>query len=761
MFVAPRIVFFGMPRTGKTGLLHAFADPEAPFPLSSTQSPVPIRKLASGTLLYDVNGTSAKEIIVDPRQIDRKEPTADQIRNANAIVLAIDATATTETQLDLFRSFAAFLSGLEESRCKNREVGGLPVFLTLTKCDALYRPGDDPSTWLQRVEDRKHALQTAFEDYLASTGSPTHPFAFGSIDVHLAATALQFPPASEFESLDSPFGIEELKDECESAARAHANRAISSHRRLRWTLAGAGTTIGGMIVALGILLSAGPTSEVEQLIQRIHYYHDHEGSPAVRLSDRVRRNNLKELLIMRQDRAFAFLPTERQDYLNSRIREINDYQSYRELFHPPQISPSEVRTLQDISQLETDLKTRLQPPPDYLKTWSETEAVSLAKKWQEDLELIRAAERSLNDWYRGLIRQGTALLIASTIDNRWNETVNQLLKESEQIPFDPDQTLKGSATLRIPRGQAILNTMLFEFDRIDQARSDWTDTRERVLSLRNLGAQIGFIDMEGFQLSIPAPTDDRSVSSRLASELLAQWKPTKFLISDYPDPIRSKVQLRLNQLQLAAVQHVHEILRSRRKDDTLESWRQSAEWFKDEDAKAWGELLGRLDPAGTRHQNPIEQAITFLKKESYEADFSILELRLPNDLRDRRLIPRGDLRIRIDGMQWNARELIFRQSGEPEVSSQWSLYRYIPMGHDGKIDFHPGDIVTADLTVRSGTVEYRLLWNAETSSVFSFDRLNREPELRALDSNILGERATGVRLLGTVQPELPLVLKFK
>ena len=217
MPAAPRIVFFGMPHTGKTGLLHAFADPEAPFPLSKYGDEKPAdlcRTLPDGTVLCDVDGRSAKEIIVDPRQIDRDERTAKDVRDSDAIVLALDASATGDATIELFHSFAAFLEGLEGTRSKNREVGGLPVFLTLTKCDRLVQPGDDPNAWLQRVESKKRSVQTAFEDYLAATGHGSHadPLAFGSIEVHVAATALQFPKDPKFDSLEAPFGVEELRD---------------------------------------------------------------------------------------------------------------------------------------------------------------------------------------------------------------------------------------------------------------------------------------------------------------------------------------------------------------------------------------------------------------------------------------------------------------------------------------------------------------------------------------------------------------------
>jgi hypothetical protein len=111
MLAAPRIVFFGLPLTGKTGLLHAFADPEAPFPLSKYgDNPKAdlCRTIPGGTVLCDVDSPKAKELIDDPSRIELDDRTANAVREANAVVLVLDASATDDATLGLFQSFATF-----------------------------------------------------------------------------------------------------------------------------------------------------------------------------------------------------------------------------------------------------------------------------------------------------------------------------------------------------------------------------------------------------------------------------------------------------------------------------------------------------------------------------------------------------------------------------------------------------------------------------------------------------------------------------
>ena len=54
-----------------------------------------------------------------------------------------------------FGEFDGYLRRMERRRGDRTDVGGLPVFLVLTKCDRLARPGEITADWLEHIEDRK------------------------------------------------------------------------------------------------------------------------------------------------------------------------------------------------------------------------------------------------------------------------------------------------------------------------------------------------------------------------------------------------------------------------------------------------------------------------------------------------------------------------------------------------------------------------------------------------------------------------------
>jgi hypothetical protein len=759
MPAAPRIVFFGLPLTGKTGLLHAFADPEAPFPLSKYgDGPKPdlCRTLPDGTVLCDVDSPVAKELIDDPARIERGDRTAQAVRDANAIVLVLDASATDDATLGLFQSFAAFLDGFETARCRNREVGGLPVFLTLTKCDRLARPGDGPDDWFHRVQARKESVRTAFEDYLASRGT-SNAFAFGSLEVHVAATALQFPKDPRFDALEAPFGVGELRDECLAAATAQARRTEYSQRRLRRTVAGAGAIVGAMALALAAFFALAPGRDEDRLGNRVRAYREREGPPARRLADRQLERNRKELLAIQAETGFAALPEELRAFVAGRLAECDAYREYRERFHPPRFGPAEVRTLRELDTLDAELNTILKPPAEYANDWAETEAVRLWKKWTTDAALVRTAQGALHDWHRGLVRRGTALLVSSTLDGGWRASAGRLLADADAPPYDASAEIPGSAKLPVPRGAPVRFAVPFAFDRVEQAQVDWQDAKARVLAMRDLGDALGLTGAPDPVLVFPEPTMDRAASAGLGAAMLARLPDANWSVSQFPDPLRTELQRRLQIAYHAGAKHVRGVVHARLGVESRESWAVAATWFDEPDAKAWGRLLQKIGTWGEfAPGDPATEAIAFLRKDAFESDLSTLELTVPNDLRERRPIPRGPLVIRVRLPNATSRELSFRVVGEPTVSATATVHRFAPDGHDGKPWFAPGEPLKANLTMRSGDAEFELEWDGGTA-VYGFDALGREPTVKTTTGP--RERATGVKLTAPSLPRLPTLLR--
>ena len=77
------------------------------------------------------------------------------------------------------------------------------------------------------------------------------------------------------------------------------------------------------------------------------------------------------------------------------------------------------------------------------------------------------------------------------------------------------------------------------------------------------------------------------------------------------------------------------------------------------------------------------------------------------------------------------------------------------IGPRGTFTYKPGELLKAELPVRSGDQRYSLLWDEGTTRTFQFDRLSHEPRLGA------AEAATGVTLVpvaGSRIPRAPLLL---
>jgi len=766
----PRIVFFGLPRTGKTGLLHAFLGTVPLATVESHQQPevTPHIDPNAQCILCDVDGFSASQLIDNPSQLQfPQRPVAGEVLSADAIIVALDATATKPEMTELFRSFGQFLDGLERTRENDREVAGLPIFLTLTKCDSLCLPNDNPASWIRKIEAQKENVKTAFEDFLdeeTAFGSATNPVPqFGSINVQVAATALRFPRYTLFASFQSEsYGVAELYREAIDAANDFRTRTAQSRKRLRQTVAGASTLLSSMLLGLIALLIFSSQTSDDRLTLRLRAYQEREGTAALRLADRSIAKNRSELTAIHEDLGYERLADEDRVFVDARLREFKEYADYRERFHMPRLGPAEVRSKYELDVLDTELRTLLMPPPDYAAAWMDTEAVRLWNKWKTDAELLRRAEGTLNEWYRGLVRRGTVLMLVPGIDHRWRLDVLALQAEAGAPPFRPTDDLPGSEKLPNRRGAVLNYGAAFEFDRVDQARSDWESTRERLVHLRDLCAALGMTPGPGVPaavLDLPEPNADGGGSRGLAEERTKQladlyqrrlenayeWEAARF-----PDPVRGEVQKRLRRSYDTGVRHVRGLILNRlNRADTRPAWLEVAGWADEPEIRSWGRFLQQLArwDGDLPPDDPIVELIAFLKRDRFDADAKQLELMIPDDLRNQRAVPSGKLVITVA-----AKEYAYRIEGEPDRTGPASTFRLTADGHDGKFSVRLNDDVTATLTLRSGGQDFQLEWTSSRSAVYRFDRLNSEPKLRKDGAT---ERAIGVRLMAIPEAGFP------
>jgi hypothetical protein len=804
---APRVVFFGPPQSGKSALIGRFvraaSAPDATaVELTPAGPPNSIRRElvphlirvdnpAAGPtggrfVVVDCDGQAAGELLSHPSSLVRgkaRGALADAVRSADALVLVVDAAASPEQVDQTFRNFGQFLDGLEEGRTFGREVGGLPVFLTLAKCDALHRDGDSPTDWLARVAERERELQDRFEDYFGdelANEDPSPFLPFGSIDLHQAATSIQVPDGKAFAAYADPggtFGVARLVRETLPAARDYRARVLGARKRLKWTLTGAGMLLGTMLVGLLVLFASGGLGRGDLLTERVRDYMADEPSPAEYLSDRNFAGNRRKLVAFRESLGYGRLPDELQAFVEGRLREFDSYKEYRDKFKSPRLGPAEIQTLEQAARLEADLLGELAPPQEYAKRWAETEAARLWQKWRTDLRLVREAEAALHDWYSRLIQRGnTFLLTESPPDFGWRAQVGALFRDAEEPPFRPEQEVEKSPPVPILRGKPLTYAPAFDFARVEQARQDWQATGERLRHLRDLTDAIGLTTGPGSReavLDLPEPLPALTNSKGLAAARLAGLRTAyplpaypsdeypEWAVAHFPDPVRKAVALRLQSIFETGVRHVRRLIgQAAPTPETAEGWRKVADTLlQDPELKAWGRLLGLyrrwMDP--TTAADPVAELVEFLRRDRFELNMESIQVAIPDDLLGSRATPAGRLVVTHTPAGGEPVEYPYRQEGEGKRDRPMTTYTFVPAGHSGTIQYRPGDELTATLPLKAGGEEYRLVWQSGRSTVYQIDRLAQAPRLERVGPVPAPVPAPGVRLTVSPPGGLPTV----
>ncbi|OWK40908.1 hypothetical protein FRUB_04800 [Fimbriiglobus ruber] len=811
------MVFFGPSFSGKSTLIRIFVHAAAASPeqdaivltpaaasaaiVSGESVPYLIRVDDPGVgppgkfVICDSDGRTAEELLARPDVFDRRASggaLATAVRAADALVLVVAADASPQAVGQTFESFRQFLGGLERGRTFGRVVGGLPVFLTLTKCDELHSSGDAPTDWLARVDVRKDEIRKRFVvdfgDELVTEAEPDEeptddPFLpFGSIDLHVAATATRVPDGPAFAAHSDPggtFGVADLVRDSLTAGRAYRDRATGAARRLKWTVRGAGAVLATMLIGLtGLVAASGFAGD--PLADRVRAYEASEPPPAVRLSDAQYARFRHELQAVRVNPRFDALPTDLKDFVTTRLSEFDAYKEYRGRFRPPRLGPAEVRSTEQADRLAADLTTALAPPPEYAEAWAETDAVRLWWKWQADLVLVREAAGRLQDWYSGLIRRANQLLLTDKPpDPAWRAEVGGLFKSAVAPPFAPTAEIEQSLAVPIVRGRKLTYAPAFAADRVVRSATDWADARDRLTHLRDLADALGLIAGPGAPfavLELPEPTPDGNGSRELAAARLAALRvafpPPAYPGDDYPewvtdafpDPVRKLLDTRLAGTFDVGARHARVVV-AQLLNGAEDRTRAADQIARDDGLKAWSRLLGLLRkwtaPPATPVVDPVRELVEFLKRDRFDLDLRSVVVTLPDDLLEQRPEPRGSFVVTHTPAGGAPREYKFRVEGDGRREHAATAFTFVPDGPSAAIPYRSGDGLTAALGLRAGGREYRLVWSGGRSAVYQFDRLWAPPKVEKVGPLPVPEPAPGVRLVvpppGTL-PAIPALL---
>jgi hypothetical protein len=425
-------------------------------------------------VLIDCDGRVANDLLSRKRELEGKAggELGQAIRNADAVVFVVDVSAS-ESQIDAdLTECARFLRRLEEGRGNRVEVGGLPVFLVLTKCDLLARPGDDLAGWVEKVEERKRSVGRRFQTFLERS-SREGALPFGSIQLNVWATAVKRPELADSPAKPrEPYGVAELFRQ--GFARAHEHRQRRGHSRLRLISVVLAALIGlGALATLPVfLVLTRPSEQESDLEAQVRQFRAREQELPPGTLYRQTELRFDRLDVFRKDPAFAQLPDDLKTFVETRMRELKEYDGFAmEVYGLPDPRAARSETeLKDASTAIERTAKKLETHPD----WKATDAGRALAERREDAAALDKAVQSVIAGYEKLIREGRQVLKDSEKPNLPSRA-RKVLDAAREVPspkVDADKPLPGSERLTY--------TAVFGFDPVKDALRRWEVVRKEL-----------------------------------------------------------------------------------------------------------------------------------------------------------------------------------------------------------------------------------------------------------------------------------------
>jgi GTPase SAR1 family protein len=506
---ALRLVLFGMPDAGKSSLLGALAeasdsqaqalkghlvDPTqgldklrhilydgTPTRTSAEVIPYPVvlepyggngaqaTRAPLDAVLFDCDGQVANEFLSRQRSLNGQvgeSPLRDAILQADTLILAVDASNNADVLKRDFNQFARFLRLLEQSRSQRSDVGGLPVYLVLTKCDLLAKPGDNNITWMEHIEEHKRVVDRKFQEYLAQyAAQESHPF--GKIDLHLWATAVKHPALESTPAKPrQPYGVAELFRQCLQSAGGYRAHQAKADRRLNWTVTALAGLVGLLVLLALVFFSSRPDAELAALETGIRSFRAGQAEPPVQRLKGPLDKSIAQLKRFKDDPAFARLSPELRDFVLGELDEQEAYQSLKDKTDAlPELAKVKERTA--LEELVQQVKA-LWPPPKYAEPWAETPVGQhLAVLERNATVLDREATAALNYFHELSMLYRAVETHLKEQDALPRSKVKSLSNRAKALPYYPDN----KAIIPDSRGLTYANVL--KLAEIQEAYEAW------------------------------------------------------------------------------------------------------------------------------------------------------------------------------------------------------------------------------------------------------------------------------------------------
>jgi GTPase SAR1 family protein len=430
-----RIVLFGMPDAGKSSLLGALAqaaqtqesvlggklidkthglmelqrrlyedrpretlDEVVPYPivLEPLPSKAGLPSREAEAVLVDCDGRAANDLLARKDSLEgdlASRAIAQSVLGADTLVLAVDVSAEQAHLKRDFGLFAHFLRTLEGRRGQRSEVGGLPVYLVLTKCDLLAKPEDTAAMWMDRIEERKKIVYQRFQEFLAQEAA-REAMPFGKIDLHVWATAVKRPALADAPMHPKePYGVAELFRQCLDSASAFRERSQLAGQRLGWVVGVLAALVGFMVLLALFFLATQADTERGRFEKDLQsFLASRSDSAAERLHEPLGKT-IEELKAFQDNPLFATLPPELQKPIADQLREAEAYDKFSKQFQAA-VKAQRLRESPRFAQNEAELddfRKVLQQhpvPAEYRAAWEDTDLARRQRRWRDEIEVM-------------------------------------------------------------------------------------------------------------------------------------------------------------------------------------------------------------------------------------------------------------------------------------------------------------------------------------------------------------------------------------